>query len=470
MAKQGLSTLALHAGQQADPTTGARAVPIYQTTSYVFKSSEHAANLFALKEFGNIYTRIMNPTTDVFEKRIAALEGGTGALAVASGQAAITLALLAITRLGDEIVSANNLYGGTYQLFHYTFPKLGRTATFVDSRKPEAFKRAITPKTRAIYVETIGNPKLDVPDFEAIAKIAHDAGMPLVVDNTVGVGLVRPIDYGADILASSATKYIGGHGTSIGGVIVDAGKFQWNNGKFPEFTEPDPSYHGLVYWDALGNVPGMGNVAFILKVRVTLLRDIGAALSPFNSFLVPAGAGDAPAAPAATCAKRAGRRPVPEAAPARQLGDVSRPERGSELPHRREVPEAGFGGIVGFGIKGGLEAGKKFINSVKLLSHLANIGDAKSLVIHPASTTHQQLTPRGTGGDGGDGGLHPPLDRSGGCGGHHGGHRPGPQGGRGGRPLKKVHLLRWRARAELRRTRCVRLAPRIACRLASGPF
>ena len=227
----------------------------------------------------------MNPTNDVFEQRVAAIEGGTGALAVASGQSAITYSLLAITQLGDEIVSANNLYGGTYQLFHYTLPKLGRTVKFVDSRSPEAFRKAITPKTRALYAETVGNPKLDVPDFEALAKIAHDAGIPLVVDNTVGIGLVRPIDYGADILATSATKYIGGHGTSIGGVIVDAGKFKWNNGKFPEFTEPDPSYHGLVYWDALSNVPGMGNVAFILKIRVTLLRDIGAALSPFNAFL-----------------------------------------------------------------------------------------------------------------------------------------------------------------------------------------
>ncbi len=284
MPQRGLSTLALHAGQKADPTTGARAVPIYQTTSYVFKSTEHAANLFALKEFGNIYTRIMNPTTDVFEQRIAALEGGTGALAVASGQSAITLALLAITRLGDEIVSANNLYGGTYQLFHYTFPKLGRHAKFVDSRKPDAFKRAITDKTRAIYIETIGNPKLDVPDFDAIAAIAHDAGVPLVVDNTIGVGLIRPIDHGADILANSATKYIGGHGTSIGGVIVDAGSFRWNSGKFPEFTQPDPSYHGLVYWDALGDVPGAGNIAFIVKARVTLLRDLGPCLSPFNAF------------------------------------------------------------------------------------------------------------------------------------------------------------------------------------------
>ena len=392
MATQGLSTLALHAGQIADPTTGARAVPIYQTTSYVFKSTEHAANLFALKEFGNIYTRLMNPTTDVFEKRVAALEGGTGALAVASGMAAISLALLAITRLGDEIVSANNLYGGTYQLFHYTFPKLGRSATFVDSRNPEAFKRAITPKTRAIYIETIGNPKLDVPDFEAIAKIAHDAGIPLVVDNTVGVGLVRPFDYGADILATSATKYIGGHGTSIGGVIVDAGKFQWNNGKFPEFTEPDPSYHGLVYWDALSNVPGMGNVAFILKVRVSLLRDLGPALSPFNSFLFLQGL--------ETLALRQKQHSLNALVLAQYLKAhplvswVTYPGLKDDPSYAlaSKYLKAGFGGILGFGIKGGLEAGKRFINSVKLLSHLANIGDAKSLVIHPASTTHQQLT------------------------------------------------------------------------------
>jgi O-acetylhomoserine (thiol)-lyase len=392
MEKQGLSTLALHAGQIADPTTGARAVPIYQTTSYVFKSTEHAANLFALKEFGNIYTRLMNPTTDVFEKRVAAIEGGTGALGVASGQSAISLALLAITRLGDEIVSANNLYGGTYQLFHYTFPKLGRSATFVDSRNPEAFKRAITPKTRAIYIETIGNPKLDVPDFEAIAKIAHDAGIPLVVDNTVGVGLVRPFDYGADILATSATKYIGGHGTSIGGVIVDAGKFQWNNGKFPEFTEPDPSYHGLVYWDALGNVPGMGNVAFILKVRVSLLRDLGPALSPFNSFLFLQGLETLPlrqkqhSLNALVLAQYLKAHPLVSWVTYPGLKDDP------SYPLASKYLKAGFGGILGFGIKGGLEAGKRFINSVKLLSHLANIGDAKSLVIHPASTTHQQLS------------------------------------------------------------------------------
>jgi len=389
----GLSTLALHAGQVPDPTTGSRAVPIYQTTSYVFKSSEHAANLFALKEFGNIYTRLMNPTTDVFEQRVAALEGGTGALGVASGQSAITYSLLAITRLGDEIVAGNNLYGGTYQLFHYTFPKLGRTVKFVDSRNPEAFRKAITPKTRAIYVETVGNPKLDVPDFEVISKIAHEAGIPLVVDNTVGIGLVRPFDHGADILATSATKYIGGHGTSIGGVIVDSGNFKWNNGKFPEFTEPDPSYHGLVYWDALSNVPGLGNVAFILKIRVTLLRDIGAALSPFNAHQFLLGLETLPlrqnqhSANALEIAKWLKTHPL--------VSWVTYPGLSDDPSHKvaAKYLKNGFGGIVGFGIKGGLEAGKKFINSVKLLSHLANIGDAKSLVIHPASTTHQQLTP-----------------------------------------------------------------------------
>ncbi len=393
MSQQGLNTLALHAGQQPDPTTGARAVPIYQTTSYVFKSPEHAANLFALKEFGNIYTRIMNPTTDVLEQRVAALEGGTGALALASGQAAITYALLAITRLGDEIVSANNLYGGTYQLFHYTFPKLGRTVKFVDSRDSEAFRRAITPRTRALYIETIGNPKLDVPDFERLAQIAHEAGVPLIADNTVGTGLVRPIDHGVDIVVLSATKYIGGHGTSIGGLIVDSGRFQWDNGKFLEFTEPDPSYHGLVYWDALSNVPGMGNVAFILKVRVTLLRDIGACLSPFNAFLFLQGI--------ETLGLRQQRHSANALAVARWLKKhplvswVTYPglEDDPSYVVASKYLKRGFGGLVGFGIRGGLEAGKKFIASVKLLSHLANIGDAKSLVIHPASTTHSQLTP-----------------------------------------------------------------------------
>jgi len=393
MSQKRFDTLALHAGQESpDPATGARAVPIYQTTSYVFQSTDHAANLFALKEFGNIYTRIMNPTNDVFERRVAALEGGTGALAVASGQAAEAFALLAITRVGDEIVSANNLYGGTYELFHYTFPKLGRTAKFVDSTKPDEFKKAITGRTRAIYAETIGNPKLDVPDFEAIAQIAHNAGIPFVVDNTVGVGLVRPIEHGADIVVDSATKYIGGHGTSIGGVIVDSGKFDWSNGKFPEFTEPDPSYHGVRYWHTFGNFPGLANVAFIIKVRVQLLRDLGAPLSPFNAFLFLQGLETLPL--------RVRRHSENALRVARYLKDhplvnwVNYPGLVDHPGHKLAVKylKGNFGGIVGFGIKGGLEAGKRFINSVKLLSHLANIGDAKSLVIHPASTTHQQLT------------------------------------------------------------------------------
>jgi O-acetylhomoserine (thiol)-lyase len=387
-----LNTVALHAGQVPDPTTGARAVPVYQTTSFVFKDSDHAANLFALKEFGNIYTRIMNPTTDVLEQRIAAIEGGTGALALSSGQSATTLALLNITQVGDEIVSANNLYGGTYQLFHYTLPKMGRTVKFVDSQKPEAFRKAITAKTRAVFAETIGNPKLDVPDFEALAKIAHEAGVPLVVDNTVGIGLVRPIDYGADIIVASATKYIGGHGTSIGGVIVDSGKFKWDNGKFPEFTEPDPSYHGLKFWDVFGNFPGLGNVAFIIKARVQLLRDIGACLSPFNAFLLLQGLETLPLRQRQHCenaleiARFLKQHPL--------VSWVTYPGLPEHPSHKLAVKylKKGFGGLVGFGIKGGLEAGRKFINSVKLFSHLANIGDAKSLVIHPASTTHQQLT------------------------------------------------------------------------------
>jgi len=393
MSKRGFETLALHAGQESpDPATGARAVPIYQTTSFVFKSTDHAANLFALKEFGNIYTRIMNPTNDVFEKRVAAIEGGTGALGVSSGQAAQALGLLAITQVGDEIVSANNLYGGTYQQFHYTFPKLGRNVKFVESTKPEEFKKAITKRTRAIYAETIGNPKLDVPDFQAIAEIAHSAGVPFVVDNTVGVGLVKPIDHGVDITVLSATKYIGGHGTSIGGVIVDSGKFDWSNGKFPEFTEPDPSYHGLKYWDVFGNFPGLGNVAFIIKVRVQLQRDLGAALSPFNAFLFLQGLETLPlrvkkhSENALKVAQFLKTHPL--------VNWVNYPGLEEHPSHQLAVKylKGSFGGIVGFGIKGGLESGKRFINSVKLLSHLANIGDAKSLVIHPASTTHQQLT------------------------------------------------------------------------------
>ena len=389
-----LETIALHAGQESpDPTTGARAVPIYQTTSYVFKSSDHAANLFALKELGNIYTRLMNPTTDVFERRVAAIEGGTGALAVSSGQAAITFSLLNVTRPGDNIVAANNLYGGTYELFHYTFPKLGRTAKFVDSQNLDAFKKAIDTHTRAIYAETVGNPKLDVPDFEALAKIAHDAGIPLVVDNTVGVGIVKPLDYGADILATSATKYIGGHGTSIGGIIVDGGKFKWNNGKFPEYTEPDPSYHGLVYWDVFKDFAGMGNVAFIFKARVQWLRDVGAALSPFNSFLFLQGLETLPLRQAKHSANALEIAHFLTKHPAVAWVNYPGLETSPNYKIASKYLKGQYGGLIGFGIKGGLEPAKKFTQNVKLFSHLANIGDAKSLVIHPASTTHAQLTP-----------------------------------------------------------------------------
>jgi O-acetylhomoserine (thiol)-lyase len=335
----------------------------------------------------------MNPTNDVFEQRVAQIEGGTGALAVSSGQAAETLAPLAITRVGDEIVSANNLYGGTYELFHYTFPKLGRHVKFVDSTKPAEFQKAITEKTRAVYAETIGNPKLDVPDFEAIAKVAHEAGIPFVVDNTVGVGIVRPIDYGADILATSATKAIGGHGTSIGGVIVDSGKFNWGNGKFPEFTEPDPSYHGLKFWEVFGNFPGLGNVAFIIKTRVQLLRDLGPALSPFNAFLFLQGLETLPLRQTKHSENGLAVARFLKKHPAVAWVNYPGLEDNPNHTLAKKYLKGNYGAIVGFGIKGGLEAGKKFINSVKLFSHLANILDAKSLVIHPASTTHQQLTP-----------------------------------------------------------------------------
>lgn len=388
-----LGTLALHAGQVPDPTTGARVVPIYQTTSYVFKDTDHAANLFGIKELGNIYTRIMNPTTDVFEQRIAAIEGGTAALGVSSGSAAITYALLAITRVGDEIVSGNNLYGGTYELFSYTFPKLGRKVIFVDSTDIEAYRKAINEKTRAVYIESLGNPKLDVPDFEAIADIAHEAGIPLVVDNTSAVGLVRPIEHGADIVVHSATKFIGGHGNSIAGSIVDSGKFSWNNGKFPEFTDPDPEYHGLKYWDTFSAFPGLGNVALVFKIRLQLLRDIGAAISPFNSFLLLQGL--------ETLHLRIQRHSENALKVAEYLSNhpkvlwVNYPGLPDHPSHElaSRYLKGGYGALIGFGVKGGVEEGKKFINSVKLLSHVANIGDSKSLVIHPATTTHQQLTP-----------------------------------------------------------------------------
>ena len=381
-------TVALHGGQEPDKTTNARAVPIYATTSYVFNDADHAARLFALQEFGNIYTRIMNPTNDVFEKRIAQLEGGVGALAVASGQAAETLAILNILRAGDELISANSLYGGTYNLFAQTLPKLGITVKFVDPSDPQNFRRAITPRTKAFFAETVGNPKLDTLDIEAVSAIGNDAGLPLIIDNTMPTPyLVRPIEHGAAIVVHSATKFIGGHGTSIGGVIVDSGKFNWANGKFPEFTEPDPSYHGVKYVDAFGPA------AFIIKARVQLLRDLGPAMSPFNSFLFIQGLETLPL--------RMERHSENALQVARHLIEhpsvtwVNYPGLSSHPTHAiaAKYHRNGFGAIIGFGIKGGREAGRKFIDGLKLFSLLANIGDAKSLVIHPASTTHQQLTP-----------------------------------------------------------------------------
>lgn len=395
MAKKRFETKTLHSGQEkAEKEAGARAVPIYQTTSFVFRSTEHAANLFNLKEKGHIYSRISNPTVEVFEKRMTDIEGGTGAVAVSSGLAAETLALLEITDLGDEIVAGNNLYGGTYQLLNHTFPKLGRKTIFVDSSKSEEFKKAITKKTKLLYVETIGNPKLTVPDFEEIAKIAHKAKTPLVVDNTVGVGIVKPIEYGADIIVQSATKWIGGHGTSIGGVIVDSGNFNWDNGKFPGLVEPDPSHHGLSYWKEFGNVEGVGNIAFITKVRTHMLQDFGACLSPFNAFLFLQGLETLPLRIEKHCENALATAEFLKGHPL--VSWVNYPGLPSHPTHEtaKKYLKGKFGGLIGFGIKGGLEAGKKFIESVKLLSHLANIGDAKSLVIHPASTTHRQLSPK----------------------------------------------------------------------------
>ncbi|MCG8431556.1 MAG: O-acetylhomoserine aminocarboxypropyltransferase/cysteine synthase [Candidatus Omnitrophica bacterium] len=383
-------TLTLHGGQEPDPATGSRAVPIYQTTSYQFKDTDHAARLFALQEFGNIYTRLMNPTTDVLEKRMASLEGGAAALAVASGQSAITLALLNIAQAGDEIVSADNLYGGTYTLFHYTFKRLGIKVRFVPSDDLDAFRGAITPKTKAVYAEGVGNPKLDVCDVEAVARIAHDNGIPFILDNTATPYLLRPFDHGVDIAVYSATKFLGGHGTSIGGIIVDSGRFDWTNGKFPLIADPDPSYHGVNFVEAL---KPLGNIAYIIKARVTLLRDMGPAMSPFNAFLFLQGL--------ETLHLRMPRHSENARAVAEFLKThpkvswVNYPG----LPDSREALRAakylprGAGAIVGFGIKGGAEAGKKFIDGLKLISHLANIGDAKTLAIHPATTTHQQLSP-----------------------------------------------------------------------------
>ena len=380
-----IETLLLHGGQDPDPTTGSRAVPIYQTTSYQFKNTDHAANLFGLKESGNIYTRLMNPTTDVPEKRLALIDGGIGALAVASGQSAITLALLNIAQAGDEIVSADNLYGGTYNLFHNTFPRFGIKVRFVKSNDLGAIKAAITDKTKAVYAESIGNPKLDVADLEGIAAVAHENGIPFVLDNTVSPYILRPFDFGVDITVYSATKFIGGHGTSIGGIIVDSGKFDFGNGKFPLIAGPDESYHGLDFHKALGPQ------AYIIKARVILLRDLGPALSPFNAFLLLQGLEtlhlrmERHSANALKVAGFLEKHP--------KVGWVNYPglEGSSEKPRVDKYLSKGAGAIIGFGIKGGAEACRRFIDSLELTSHLANIGDAKTLAIHPATTTHQQL-------------------------------------------------------------------------------
>lgn len=390
-----MATKCLHAGQVPDPTTNSRAVPIYQTTSYVFNDSDHAARLFGLQEFGNIYSRIMNPTCDVLEKRVAALEGGVGALAVASGQAAESIAVLNITQHGQNIVASSSLYGGTYNLFHYTFPKFGIDAKFVDQSDPENFRKAIDDKTRCIFVETIGNPRLDVPDFNAICKIAHDAGIPVIVDNTLASPMLcRPLEHGADVVIHSCTKFIGGHGTSIGGIIVDKGEFPWDNGKFPELTEPDPSYHGMKFFETFGPM----KIPYILKARTQLLRDLGPAMSPFNAFLFLQGL--------ETLHLRMKRHSDNALAVAHFLEThpkVSWVNYTGLEKHpcyalgRKYLPD-GCGAILGFGVKGATPAqqkenGRGLINRVKLFSHLANVGDSKSLIIHPSSTTHQQLTP-----------------------------------------------------------------------------
>lgn len=387
-------TLQVHAGQQPAPGTNARAVPIYQTTSYTFNSADHGANLFALKEFGNIYTRIMNPTTDVFEQRVAALEGGVAAVATSSGQAAQFLAITTIAQAGDNIVASSHLYGGTYNQFKVALPRLGINVKFVDGDNPEAFRAAIDDKTKAIYVETLGNPSFSVPDFEKIAAIAHDNGIPLVVDNTFGAGgyIARPIDHGADIVVESATKWIGGHGTSVGGVVVDSGKFNWGNGKFPLFTDPAPGYHGLNFWEVFGSGGPFGNIAFAIRARVEGLRDIGPSLSPFNAFQLIQGL--------ETLSLRVQRhvdnalelatwlKSHPQVAWVEYNGLEDSPYHAKAKKYLRN----GFGAVLNFGIKGGSNAAQKFIDNVVLASHLANVGDAKTLVIHPASTTHQQLS------------------------------------------------------------------------------
>ncbi|ARU40783.1 O-acetylhomoserine aminocarboxypropyltransferase [Armatimonadetes bacterium Uphvl-Ar1] len=393
--QQSFETLALHAGHSGDPTTKSRAVPIYQTTSYLFDDADHAARLFGLEEFGNIYTRLMNPTTDVLERRVAALHGGSMAVAAASGQAAQMLAITNIVEAGDEIISGSSLYGGTYNLFHHTLPKLGVKVHFVDSSDPENFKKHINDKTKLFYGETVGNPKVDQFPIEEVATIGNAHGIPLMVDNTVPTAyLVRPFDFGAAVVVESLTKFMGGHGTSIGGILVDSGKFDWGQGRFANFTEPDPSYHGLKMWETFGNFPGLGNVAFAIKARLQGLRDQGQCLSPFNAFLLLQGI--------ETLHVRMDRHSENALAIAQFLEGhplvswVNYPGLDSNPGHKlasKYHVRGKYGAILGFGVKGGFEAAKKLINSLEIFSLLANIGDAKSLVIHPASTTHQQLNP-----------------------------------------------------------------------------
>ena len=390
-----LGTKSLHAGQKPDPTTGSRAVPIYQTTSYQFRDSEHAANLFGLKELGNIYTRIMNPTTDVLEQRLAALEGGSGALAHSSGQAAITAAILNVAGVGDHIVSVSQLYGGTYNLFHYTLPKLGIQVSFVDGDDPENFRKAVKSNTKAFYGEGLGNPRLNIFPFAEVGKIAKEVGVPLIIDNTaLSPYLNRPFEHGANIVVHSATKHIGGHGTSIGGIVVDGGNFDWGNGKFPGFTEPDMSYHGLPHWEAFKAFPPAGgaNIAFIMKMRLQFLRDVGSCLSPFNAFLLLQGLETLHLRMERHCANAMKVAQFLEAHP--KVKWTNYPGLKSSKYHdlAKKYLTNGYGALVGFGLKSGLEGGRKFIDSLALHSHVANIGDARSLAIHPASTTHSQLT------------------------------------------------------------------------------
>jgi O-acetylhomoserine (thiol)-lyase len=388
----GQQSVCLHGGQAPDPTTGARAVPIYQTSSFVFNNSEHAANLFALKEFGNIYTRLMNPTTDVLEKRVAALEGGVAALGTASGMSAIFLATHTLAHCGDHVVVSASLYGGTDTFFRYTLPKMGVEVSFVEGLNPENLKSAIKDNTKMVYLETIGNPKGDVLDIKGISDVAHEHGIPVVVDNTFAPAICQPIALGADIVVHSLTKWIGGHGTSIGGIIVDSGKFDWGSGRFPSFTEPDESYHGLVFWEALKDVPGMGNIAFIIKARVDGMRNMGPCPSPMNSFLHIQGLETLPLRMEKHC-QNAMELALWLSEQA-QVEWVTYTGLSDHPDHDRAkgMFKGGFGSVLGFGVKGGLAAGQKFIDAVELASHLANVGDAKTLVLHPASTSHQQMS------------------------------------------------------------------------------